>query len=160
MSMTPMMMFCNGTGLAPFHGFIQERVTMLEANPNTQLAPALLFIGCRSPSADALYYSELAQWAKTGAVDLRYAYSREPHHADSRGCKYIQDRMWQDKDDVSEMWRAGAKVFICGSPAMVEGVKSCAKSIVESKMGDVKGEDMDRWFKSLRNERVMVDVFA
>ena len=133
---------------------------MLEANPYTRLAPALLFIGCRSPTADALYYSELAQWAKMGAVDLRYAYRREPQHEDAKGCRYVQDRMWQDKDDVSEMWRAGAKVFICGAPGMVEGIKVCAKSIVESKVGSINSEEMERWFKGLRNERVVVDVFA
>lgn len=160
MATIPMMMFCNGTGLAPFRGFIQERATMLEANPYTQLAPALLFIGCRSPTADALYHTELAQWVRLGAVDVRYAYSREPHHADAAGCRYVQDRMWNDRYDVSKMWKAGAKVFICGAPDMVNGIKTCANSIVKSKLGDVNEEEVAAWFKSLRNERIVVDVFA
>ena len=133
---------------------------MLEANPHTQLAPALLFIGCRSSSADVLYYDELAQWTRIGAVDVRYAYSREPHHVDAAGCRYVQDRMWKDQHDVSKMWRAGAKVFICGAPDMVNGIKACANNIVKSKVGDVDEEEIAAWFKSLRNERIAVDVFA
>ncbi|KAK7190825.1 bifunctional P-450/NADPH-P450 reductase [Paraphaeosphaeria sporulosa] len=156
----PILMFCNGTGLAPFRGFIQERATMLSANPDARLAPALLFIGCRSPTTDALYYSEFAQWAKMGAVDVRYAYSREWGHADAQGCKYVQDRMWKDSNDVSEMWRAGAKVFLCGGPGMVEGIKVSAKRIVENSMGSVDDEEVENWFKGLRNERIVVDVFA
>lgn len=157
---TPLLMFCNGTGLAPFRGFVQERATMLSANPNARLAPALLFIGCRSPRMDALYYSEFAQWASIGAVDVRYAYSRDWGHVDAQGCRYVQDRMWKDKDDVSALWRAGAKVFLCGRPEMVEGIKETAKRIVEDRVRDVDGEDVEKWFKGLRNERIMVDVFA
>lgn len=157
---TPLLMFCNGTGLAPFHGFIQERAAMLSANPHARLAPALLFIGCRSPTSDALYYSELAQWAELGAVDLRYAYSREPQHTDALGCKYVQDRMWKDRDEVGEMWKAGAKVYLCGGPGMVEGIKATAIKIVEHRTGYTNNEEVEKWFKGLRNERIVVDVFG
>jgi cytochrome P450/NADPH-cytochrome P450 reductase len=159
-STTPIMMFCNGTGLAPFHGFCQERAMQLAANPHQKLAPALLFVGCRGPTADALYYDEFAEWVRNGVVDVRYAFSRDPDHHLALGCKYVQDRMLLDKDDVREMWRAGAKVYVCGSPDMVKGVKEVTRRLVEEKMGDVSQETVESFFRGMRNERIAVDVFA
>lgn len=157
---TPIMMFCNGTGLAPFHGFIQERATQLASNPQQRLAPALLFVGCRSPTADALYYKEFDEWKRKGIVDVRYAYSRDPLHPDAEGCKYVQERMVKDKEDVKKMWRAGAKVFVCGSPGMVEGVKKASRDLVQDRMGFLPPEVVEKFFKDQRNSRIAVDVFA
>jgi cytochrome P450/NADPH-cytochrome P450 reductase len=153
------MMFCNGTGLAPFRSFLQERAAQTHANPQRKLAPALLFIGCRSPTGDSLYAKELADWARAGVVDIRYAYSREPDHPDSAGCKYVQDRMLKDKKDVLTFWKAGAKVYLCGSPGMVEGIKSTARALISERC-DAPPEDIEGFFKSMRNERIAVDVFA
>ncbi|KAF2662100.1 NADPH--cytochrome P450 reductase-like protein [Lophiostoma macrostomum CBS 122681] len=157
---TPMLMLCNGTGIAPFRGFVQQRAAMLAANPSLRLAPALLFIGCRAPGADALYADEFAQWAKEGAVELRYAYSREPQHADSQGCKYVQDRMWRDRADVVKLWVTGAKVFLCGSPGLVKGVKEVARKIVREEKREATEEQIEKFFMGMRNSRIAVDVFA
>ncbi|ORY05572.1 fatty acid hydroxylase [Clohesyomyces aquaticus] len=163
-STTPIMMFCNGTGLAPFHSFVQERAIQIASNPNASLAPAILFIGCRSLCRDALYAEDFAKWEKKGAVDVRYAFSREPEHERSGGCKYVQDRMLKDKKDVVEMWAKGAKVYLCGSPDMVAGIRSAASTIVEErrkKLGaEWTKEQIEGFFKGMRNERIAVDVFA
>ncbi|KAF1993752.1 cytochrome P450 [Amniculicola lignicola CBS 123094] len=157
---TPILMFCNGTGLAPFRGFVQERAVLLASNPHQALAPALLFVGCRSPSADSLYHEEFAQWARAGAVDIRYAYSREPDHPSAAGCKYVQDRMLRDQEDVVRMWEQGAKVYLCGSPGMVEGARKISREIAEEKRSDAIPEQIETFFKRMRNERIAVDVFA
>lgn len=49
---------------------------------------AILFYGCHSKEADALYDTELTKWEKEGAVSIRHAFSRSP--SDSMGCKYVQ----------------------------------------------------------------------
>ncbi|KAF2471722.1 fatty acid hydroxylase [Lindgomyces ingoldianus] len=163
-STTPIIMFCNGTGLAPFRSFVQERATQIASNPHIALAPAILFIGCRAKSADSIYAEDFAQWAKAGAVDIRYAFSREPSHPEAAGCKYVQDRMLRDKKDVFELWDNGAKVFLCGSPGMVEGIKRTARVLVEERRGvmgkDVGEDQVEGFFRSMRNERIAVDVFA
>ncbi|KAK4888228.1 hypothetical protein LTR27_012838 [Elasticomyces elasticus] len=157
---TPIIMMGAGTGLAPFRGFVEERAALIKAG--RELAPALMFMGCRSPSADRLYGAEFDAWADAGAVSIRYAFSREPDA--SEGCKYIQDRMLKDKDDVRKLWRAGAKVFTCGSPAVAEGIGAAALQILKearAEQGEVVTDiEAAEWFRKLRNERFVVDVFA
>jgi len=55
-------MFCAGTGLAPFRGFVQPHAIQMQASPHSTLAPALLFVGCRSSLKDRLYATELDEW--------------------------------------------------------------------------------------------------
>ncbi|OCK85393.1 NADPH--cytochrome P450 reductase-like protein [Lepidopterella palustris CBS 459.81] len=157
---TPIMMFCAGTGLAPFRGFIQERATLVSAG--RILAPAVLFIGCRAPTADRLYGPDLDAWAKLGAVDVRYAFSRDVDK--SAGCKYVQDRMLHDKQDIFSLWERGAKVFLCGSPGMVEGVKGAARELIKVRARELglqgTRDDLENWLKEMQNERVSIDVFA
>lgn len=157
---TPLIMFAAGTGLAPFRGFVQERATQLAAG--RALAPALLFLGCRSATADRLYAREMDEWASLGAVDVRYAFSREPER--SAGCKYVQERMLRDRQDIFDLWDRGGKVFLCGGPGMVEGVRAAAKEMVSQRAKD-RGLDgteerAEKWLKGMRNERIVVDVFA
>lgn len=73
---TPVIMIAAGTGLAPFRGFISERAAQVGAGRS--LAPALLFLGCRSPDQDELYRAELDAWEKMGAVQIHRAYSQKP----------------------------------------------------------------------------------
>jgi hypothetical protein len=49
---------------------------------------AILFYGCHSKEADALYDTELTQWEKEGVVSVRHAFSRSPQ--ESKGCKHVQ----------------------------------------------------------------------
>lgn len=120
---TPIMMFCAGTGLAPFRGFVQQRAMMLEENKDLKLAPALLFVGCRSATADRLYADELDKWQKLGAVDVRYAFSKDPDHKLAQGCKYVGDRMMWDIDDVRELWHRGARTYFCGSRKVQQNIR-------------------------------------
>ena len=156
----PILMFGAGTGYAPFRGFIQERAMQLAAGRT--VAPALLFLGCRFSTKDRIYAEELDAWAKAGAVDVRYAFSKEPEK--SEGCKYVQDRMLKDKEDVTKLWRDGAKVFTCGGPDVSSGIGQAAKALlVENAKARGEGmtdEQVEEWFRQRRNERFVVDVFA
>jgi cytochrome P450/NADPH-cytochrome P450 reductase len=157
---TPLICIAAGTGLAPFRGFMQERAAMLAAGRN--LAPAMLFFGCRNPDIDDLYADEFDRWEKMGAVSVRRAYSRATDK--SEGCKYVQDRLYHDRADVFKLWDQGAKVYICGSREVgkaVEGV--CVRLVMEwseEHMKCVSTEEKAReWFEKHRNERFATDVF-
>lgn len=116
---TPMLCIAAGTGIAPFRGFMQERANMHAKGQ--KLAPALLYFGCRSPEIDDLYADEFAEWEQQGVVSVRRAYSTEP--AKSSKCKYVGDRIWQEREEVADIWKQGAKVYVCGSKKVAEGVK-------------------------------------
>ena len=121
-----------------------------------QLAPALLFLGCRDPEVDALYAEELARWQGMGAVDVRHAYSRATER--SEGCRYVQDRLYHDKEDVFELWMMGAKVYICGGREVGVGVEDvCVKLAAEG--GDRDEAAARKWWEGIRNERYATDVF-
>lgn len=146
-------------GLAPFRGFVQERAAQLAAGRN--LAPALLFYGCHSANTDLLYADQLARWDK--AVSLRCAFSRAPQQ--SEGCKYVQDRLYHDREEVIKLFDAGAKLFVCGSREVGKAVEEVCLRIAKENHEVVKGVKADEerareWFEGLRNERFATDVFA
>ncbi|KAK7422228.1 hypothetical protein QQX98_001751 [Neonectria punicea] len=157
---TPIICIAAGSGLAPFRGFIQERAAMLAAGRD--LAPALLFFGCRDPDVDDLYAPELARWEKLGAVEVRRAYSRATDRA--QGCKYVQDRMYHDRIDIFPLWDRGAKVYICGSREVGKGVEDVCIRLAQEWTKDIMGkeataEEAKDWFEKNRNERFATDVF-
>lgn len=157
---TPVILVGAGSGVAPFRGFIQERAAQVAAGRT--LAPAILFFGCRSPDKDDLYRSELDKWEKLGAVEVRRAYSRSAD-GNAKGCKYVQDRMWLDREEVTELWKKGAKVYVCGSRLVGDAVKKVVIKMAEEdavKEGkDVSDEKITKWFDGIKNERFATDVF-
>jgi cytochrome P450/NADPH-cytochrome P450 reductase len=157
---TPVILVGAGSGIAPFRGFVQERAAQIAAG--RKLAPALLFFGCRAPHKDDLYREELQRWEKLGAVEVRRAYSRS-NRDDARGCKYVQDRMWLDREEVTALWEKGAKVYVCGSRNVGDAVKKVVIRMAEEnavKEGrDVSDEHITKWFDGIKNERFATDVF-
>lgn len=151
---TPIICVAAGAGIAPFRAFVQERAAM--AAGARKLAPALLYFGCRSEEDD-LYRSEFDAWEKLGAVEVRRAYSRTGKK------EHVQDRLWEDRVEIRPLWKKGAKVFVCGSKGVADGVRDVTIRIrredVEAYDVDESEEDTRKWFESLRNIRYVTDVF-
>lgn len=153
----PIIMIAAGTGLAPFRGFIQERAELIKRK--SSVAPALLYFGCREAGCDDLYSDELAEWENAGAVAVRRAYSRGPQA--SR--KYVQDMLWECRDEFLELWENNAKLYVCGSRAISQGVEEVAICILRE-AAEKKGDECDeskikKWWSGLRNSRYVVDTF-
>lgn len=160
MDKTPLLCVAAGTGLAPFRAFFQERATLLASG--RKLAPAILFFGCRDPSEDDLYRDEFDAWEAAGAVTVHRAYSRRTEASDR--CRYVQDRIWLEREALFDLWDRGARVYVCGSGQVAEGVKEVVmKAAVEkSEKDDGKAmteEELEEWFNGIRNERYATDVF-
>lgn len=84
----PVVMIASGSGIAPMHGFIQERAMQKEAGRD--VGKMLLFFGCRSPEEDYLYSkTDLEDWTKSGLLEVRPAFSRDA--TKSEGAKYVQE---------------------------------------------------------------------
>jgi len=137
---------------------------MLQSNPDLKLAPAMLFFGCRTATRDRLYAEELDKWSELGAVDVRYAFSQEPEHGFAKGCRYIGERILKDMDDVRELWRGEARVYVCGSRRLQGGVDDAVKVMFE-KIADAEGwsegkrEERGRVFKEALAKRAVSDIF-
>ncbi|KAH0600561.1 hypothetical protein MHUMG1_01559 [Metarhizium humberi] len=152
---TPLICIGAGSGLAPFRGFVQERAAMIAAG--RKVAPALLFFGCRSPEQDDLYAEDFANWEKLGAVDVRRAYSRSS--SNSKDCKYVQHRLSHDREDIIKLWKAGAKIYVCGSKDVGKAVEEVFLDMVQEAGNNTTPEKAKEWFDKQRNERYLTDVF-
>ncbi|KAI6370608.1 hypothetical protein MCOR25_004152 [Pyricularia grisea] len=151
---TPVICVCAGSGMAPFRAFAQERAALVGAG--RKVAPLLLFFGCREPGVDDLYREELEGWEVRGVLSVRRAYSRRME--ESEGCRYVQDRLLKDRAEVRGLWSQGAKVFVCGSREVAEGVKEAMFKIVAEKE-EGTSEEIQAWYEGVRNVRYASDVF-
>lgn len=163
METTPLVLVAAGAGLAPFLGFVQERVALLSAaapgDEKKALAPALLFFGCRAPGQDDIYAQELAEWEALGAVSVRRIYSRAAAFRSGDELGYVQDRLYRDRKDVWALWAKGAKVYVCGSRMMGRGVEETFARIAEEEQGE-SGIGGKGWIESQkRDERFVTDIF-
>src|SRR6185503_12120090 len=148
------LMIGSGTGMAPFRGFLQERMALKQTG--ARLGPALLVFGCRHPQSDQLYGDELAQLADAADVQLACAYSRVP----GLPRVYVQDRLRQLGDQVMCLIDDGGVGYACGATAMADGVRD---ALIEMRT-ELRGEDPETaatWAQQLVTDgRWLVDVWA
>ncbi|OUM02409.1 bifunctional cytochrome P450/NADPH--P450 reductase [Variovorax sp. JS1663] len=152
----PMVMVCAGTGLAPFRGFLQERA--MQAQSGRSVARSLLFFGCDHPDVDFLYKDELAGWEAAGVVSVRPAFFKAPEGEVS----FVQHRVWKDRADVSELFRKGAHVYVCGDGRhMAPAVRETFVRIYQEAVGATP-EAAEAWVEKIEREsgRYVSDVFA
>jgi cytochrome P450 / NADPH-cytochrome P450 reductase len=65
-------MFCAGTALAPFRGFLQQRAIQMRVD--WKLVRAVLFVGCRLETKDRLHAEQIDKWVEQGVVGVKYAF--------------------------------------------------------------------------------------
>jgi cytochrome P450/NADPH-cytochrome P450 reductase len=151
----PIIMACAGTGLAPFHAFVAERA--LKKAGGIDVGPALLFFGCNSPDEDDMYRDQFDEWQAHGVVQVRRAYTFRPEA--SKNCKFVQDRIWEDREDTASFFRMGAQVYICGAGIVGSGIEQVMTRI----RAETTGEDeatATKWVQDLKGVRYWADVFA
>ncbi|WP_369981622.1 diflavin oxidoreductase [Xanthomonas bundabergensis] len=153
---TPIILVCAGSGIAPFHGFLQERA--IQKAGGREVGEALLFFGIDHPDVDCLYKEELQRWQNMGVVDVRFAFSQAPQD----GVTYVQHRMWEDRERVSALFQQGATVFVCGDGEhMAPAVCDTFVRIYRDSMG-VSAEDANAWADRIEREhgRYVADIFS
>ena len=153
---TPIIMACAGTGIAPFHGFLQERA--LQKEHGQAVGPALLFFGCDAPDMDFLYQEELKAWEAEGVVRVYPAFSHQPEAE----AKYVQDRLWQDRKEVEQLFRQNAHIYVCGDgKRMAPAVRETFVRIYQE-AARVSFEAANSWADELErtSTRYVADVFA
>ena len=109
-----------GTGVAPFRGFLQERVASGATGRNW------LFFGNPHFRSDFLYQLEWQAALKAGTLhELDLAFSR-----DGAAKVYVQHRIAQRAAQMRAWLDGGAHVYVCGSTSMGKDVHAALREIV------------------------------
>ncbi|EKC99539.1 cytochrome P450 [Trichosporon asahii var. asahii CBS 8904] len=150
-----LVMFAAGTGIAPFRGFIAERAERARLGEKT--GGTVLYYGARD-AAHVLHDVELRHWVRNGVLELRPTLSRaeRPKYKLVEGCRYVQDRMWAERTDISAWLEGGAAFYTCGGTEFASGVRKCFTRIIAEKEGAEKAEDE----MAKLGERFKQDVFT
>ncbi|KAJ7644315.1 putative cytochrome P450 oxidoreductase [Roridomyces roridus] len=169
---SPVVMIGPGTGVAPFRGFVQERVALARRSLEKNGPDALndwgrisLFYGCRKSTEDFLYKEEWPQYAEElkGKFTLHTAFSREPPYKADGGKIYVQDLLWEDRENVADAIINGkGYVYICGDAKnMAKAVEEAlARILGEAKGGSAAVEGAAEVKLLKERSRLMLDVWS
>jgi NADPH-ferrihemoprotein reductase len=161
-----------GTGVAPFRGFIQERVALarrtIEKNGPEGLADwgrLTLFYGCRKSTEDFLYKDEWPKYIDElkGKFVMHNAFSREAKRKPDGSKIYVQDLLWDDRESVADAIINGkGYVYVCGdAKSMAKAVEeTLAKILGEAKGGSAENEGAAEVKLLKERSRLMLDVWS
>ncbi|KAF8333467.1 uncharacterized protein EI90DRAFT_2916594 [Cantharellus anzutake] len=173
---TPVLMVGPGTGVAPFRGFVQERVALARKALDKNGPDALstwgriqLFYGCRSEHEDYLYRDEWPGYMEElkGKFEMHCAFSRSGKRKPDGSKIYVQDLIWDQRETIGKMISSGSEggkgyVYICGD------AKSMSKSVEEVLariLGEfVLGKGIEEGWVELKamkeRSRLLLDVWS
>ncbi|WP_375793600.1 sulfite reductase flavoprotein subunit alpha [Chlamydia sp. 12-01] len=134
----PIVMIGSGTGIAPYKGFVQQRIYNNDPGIN------MLFFGERFEKANFYYQDFWKQAIESELLKLFLAFSRD---GDQK--IYVQDLIKKEKDLILKAYEDGAYFFVCGSKMLGSEVKKVLEEIL--------GKDELSQLKEER--RYVIDVY-
>lgn len=146
----PLIMIGPGTGVAPFRGYVAERMA------RGATGRSWLFFGERTQREDFLYQVEWQKaLAQGGLSRLSLAFSR-----DGASKRYVQHRILEQAGDFYAWLEEGAAIHVCGDASRM--AKDVHAAILEAiRLGTGKDEDHAReYLQNLQREgRYRRDVY-
>lgn len=148
-SSKPIIMIGPGTGVAPFRGFMQERIAQNATGDHW------LFFGECHQKTDFYYESYWLQLQKEEKLKLSLAFSRDQDHK-----VYVQHKMFEEAEEFWKWLVKGAIVYVCGDATyMAKDVDLALHKIIEEQGGKTPDE-AKAYVKEMRaSSRYLRDVY-
>jgi sulfite reductase (NADPH) flavoprotein alpha-component len=145
----PIIMIGPGTGIAPFRGFMQERINKKSLSKNW------LFFGERHRKTDFYYEQFWQQLICEGKMEVDCAFSRDQPEK-----VYVQHKMLEKSSQVWKWLQEGAYLFVCGNASkMAKDVDKTLHLIAEQE-GGLSGAEAKNFIKELKQaKRYQRDVY-
>jgi len=139
---TDIVMVGPGTGVAPFRGFMQERIASRASGKNW------LFFGEWRSNEDYYYYDFWKDCEAKGVLRIDTAFSR-----DQEDKIYVQHRMLEHGRDLFAWLENGAVFYVCGDAhRMAKDVDAALHHIVQIH-GEKSESEAKNYIKRLRAEK-------
>lgn len=113
--------------------------------------------------------SDVGIQTKTSFVKPSLAYGKRkesyvrPRHSQrpsDDGFKYVPDRIWAEREEVADLFKAGAKIFLCGSATkLAKSTNETFVKIVKEQKGCSDEEAEERVSKQ-KVGRYVTDIFG
>ncbi len=132
-----------GTGVAPYRGFLQQRIASGASGRNW------LIFGERTARSSFLYQLEWQDAKKRGGLQrIDLAFSR-----DQLQKRYVQHAIADAGRDLWAWLDGGALVYVCGDATAMAPAVHAALREVAVVHGGKSGEDADGWLRDLAEQR-------
>lgn len=138
-----------GTGVAPFRGFLQERLFHQAPGKNW------LFFGERHQKHDFFYETFWQELVDQNKLALDLAFSRDQEEK-----VYVQHKLLEKGAEIWSWISQGAHFYVCGdADPMAKDVEAALKSIFQEH-GSLSESEAHQFLKQLRKEkRFLADVY-
>jgi len=145
----PIIMIGAGTGIAPFIGFLQQRIADNATGSNT------LFFGETQQACSFLFKTFLNECVEQQQLNLMTAFSRDQPEK-----IYVQNRIQQYAERVWQLIEEGANIYICGSQyGLAEQVKEALLNLIRQ-FESVDLETAEKTWQAWRKQkRLQMDVY-
>ncbi|KAJ3574835.1 hypothetical protein NPX13_g4242 [Xylaria arbuscula] len=153
-SSTPIIMIGAGTGIAPYRGFVQERVR--RQGLGQEIGQTLLFMGFRHPNVDFVYKEKWTKCAKALGTDSFRMWTAFSRYNDKK--VYVQDRVRENAKEILSLLSnpTGCRLYICGSAAMAREVVQVLSKARMAFNGDNE-EQAAQWIRNLRSSKELLE---
>lgn len=145
----PMIMVGPGTGVAPFRGFMQERLAREASGYNW------LFFGEWHRAYEFFYEDFWQQLVSRGVLRIDTAFSRDQEHK-----VYVQHRLMEHGQELFDWLNRGAYFYVCGDARrMAKDVDAALHQIIQVH-GELDEHGAKEYVKRLKAEkRYLRDVY-
>ncbi|KAM9712917.1 methionine synthase reductase isoform 1-T1 [Menidia menidia] len=164
----PFIMVGPGTGVAPFIGFLQQRLEERKNNPESSFGETWLFYGCRHRDRDYLFREELESFVSSGTLShLKVCFSRDGGKEEEAATsaprpRYVQHNLLLHRQQVTDLLlRQNGHFYVCGDAKnMAKDVNETLIEMIKADLQVDKLEAMKRLATLREEKRYLQDIWA